>query len=515
MNEEEDDDSDAAIADLLPSAVVHSTQRPTGLARASSLHFDNIINNDDHDDEILSDPESPPTRLQPSKPKFNLKRAASATTFRSHTSSAAPTMSRTNSPHLLRRPLRRASGLAVTQNDELATARTAATVSEAAAAAAAREFAEWDDGSPPPRISRSLSLSQASGTGWNGNGSGANNGNSNGGGGGNGCAKVTRTSLRRRSRANSTSSPLAVLEATGSTGEPGSAGSGSCGSGTSRSVGSGGASGGTGAGGLGLGARHKHRRRRSMFKSLEGLHGRMWGEMNTVASSSSAGAAAAAAVTARSHNLPFSGRSNSSSGKRPTSLPKGLSFAGIGRDQGVEGLDPVVGAGSLGGDPGVGWVLRAPTAPFGRHRSHSFASGGQDFPQHARSASVSGLSMRPATAGSLLSHAALDRELFQGGFGLGLLGGGHAEEDAGDIRGLEGIGGGTEAPRVAQERTPQSSPSRSGSAARQRSNNLSSVARRMDRLEIRSPDVDTHAAQVMIRAFFCLFASLSCVFLLE
>ncbi|CAM9399039.1 unnamed protein product [Sphacelaria rigidula] len=44
--------------------------------------------------------------------------------------------------------------------------------------------------------------------------------------------------------------------------------------------------------------------------------------------------------------------------------------------------------------------------------------------------------------------------------------------------------------------TPQTSPSQSNTAARQRSNNLSSVARRMDRLEIRSPDVDTQAAQV-------------------
>ncbi|CAN0208892.1 unnamed protein product, partial [Ectocarpus sp. 8 AP-2014] len=52
---------------------------------------------------------------------------------------------------------------------------------------------------------------------------------------------------------------------------------------------------------------------------------------------------------------------------------------------------------------------------------------------------------------------------------------------------------------MAPAQTPQASPSDTGdSAAMRRAHGLSSVARRMDRLEIRSPDVETHAAQAQL-----------------
>ncbi|CAM9154423.1 unnamed protein product, partial [Scytosiphon promiscuus] len=279
----------------------------------------------------------------------------------------------------------------------------------------------WGDDSPPGRLSRSLSSSQATApAAWIGAG---------------GCAKVSRSSLRRRSRANSTSSPLPMLETsasmpTGGTGS-GLADAAAGGDWTSRSFGS---------------------AAKSSCEVAPALHG--------------------GAQLSRSYRMPFwnqGGSGNSlKSGGRPISLPS---------------------------DPGFGWVLRSPGAPLDdRRRSQSFAGAG------GRSSLEQSKSDSNPSSGSFSSCGERRRPP-----GLvGAAGDEYGLSDAWMGRGLDGqqgqepvLGTGNEDEDMAPAQTPQGS-ELGTSAALHRAHGLSSVARRMDRLDIRSPNVESHAAQAQM-----------------
>lgn len=368
----------------------------------------------------------------------------------------APALSLSSSPHLSRRePSGNEAG--------------ASTSPSLPASAAAGDVDDWGN-SPLPRLSRSLSLSQSSG--WSGSG---------GSGSGSGCAKMTRTCSRRRSRASSSCSPLPLLETPACVASAGQAERGGA-------VGAGGMGGMAGPGSLGsssvgsaLGAvGHQRRRRRSsMVASVEGLRARMPGD---VGMSTGLPIAPNTAPLSRSHDMQSSGWARPLRRNRPTSLPNGLDLAGLaGMGRGAargEAQEEYA-----GGDPGLGWVLRAPAGPLLRHRSQSCAGSPQVLMGgfHARSCSVSRL-QHPVPA----QGPAPDRRVSR----LPADTGEDGEDGDGEDLSPQGM------MQVALTRTPQASWCGSTSAVGRRSNNLSSVARRMDRLEIRSGEVDTQAAQV-------------------
>lgn len=336
------------------------------------------------------------------------RRTVSATPFSSN--SSPPALAMTSSPALLlkRQQIRRRSSLSLTYRESSAMARASTGVE--------RELAGYGDDSPPTRLSRSLSLSHTSAPPSALSGAG--------------CAKVTRSSLRRRSRANSTSSPLPVLDTSASLPTVG--------------AGDGSSAGNWGTWSLGSGAfpRHDIRRRRpcANANSVEGLHNRTTGQEAIPDDSG---------PIARSCRMtPGWGPANETAeGERPISLPSGFTLGAL---RGMDADSEAATASSASkGDPGVGWVLRAPGSPEGRHRSQSFASG-------ILSAGLARMDQEGESTGNSDSAS--------------------------------------EATSNAQ--TPQGSPQHGTSAAMHRAHGLSSVARRMNRLEIRSPDVQTIAAQV-------------------
>lgn len=419
-------------------------------------------------DEIAADPESKPAPKSaapaPPGPSVHHRRAVSATAFKS--APAAPALSMTSSPALLlKRQLKRQqwrrSSLSVTGAEAVAAAAKAQ-------AAAEEELSGWGNDSPRARLSRSLSSSQASASsGWSGAATAT----------GAGCAKVTRSSLRRRSRANSTSSPLPLLDTSVSL-PIGTTADNASGSWSTRSAGSGGL------------ARPDFRRQGSFTNSAERLRSR---------SSSEIPSAYGGPPLSRSQRMPLGWGHAWEMKDRPTSLPSGLALEGAR----AGGAGDPAGVPSVGGDPGVGWVLRAPSAPIVRHRSHSFASGkaGVALPRSS-SDSTSAASMSVITAPSL--SLALSEERAHGL----LLSAARVSQELDTAAGRRSVlNAGGEAISPAQ--TPQASPSHGTSAAMNRAHGLSSVARRMDRLEIRSPDVETHAAQVYI----CIYV-LRCLLLL-
>lgn len=457
VDEEEDRDSDAEIDDIIPPILdlAKDSRRDNGVHTTTQRT----------DEPLLSDPDSPMLGPAPAAPEagFDRRPSFSGSNFGSD---SVPALSLTESPHLLiKRPSRRgglAAGLMATQSDEAIA--TTSTTASARTAADAREPADWDDGSPPPRLSRSLSLSQASGpAAWSGGGSAGGSGS----GSGTGCAKVTRASVRRRCRANSGSSPMPMpmLEMSSSLDRYGPAET--VVSGVSRSL-TQSRSALFGSAGGALRFESSRRRRNVEVRSAGDI-----GMMGTAPSNGR--------LSRSAHNLPPGLSAQGASGAsrqrpRPLSLPMGLGLGSIARpgDRG----DPA--EWSLCGDPAVGWVLRAPGALSRRHRSQSFAGGRQGFSEaHARSASMS------CTRAMPLSYpwSSADPHGFDG------------QEDPAD--GGQKLVLSPERLSVAPTQTPQASPSNLTSAARNRSNNLSSVARRMDRLDIGSPDdVGSQAAQV-------------------
>lgn len=471
VDEEEDVLSDAEIGDLLQPNLDVAAEDDADYAAAPV----NASENTDEGVLLLSEDDFDSTRLAPPAEMNRERRRSLSSSADFLGSVAAPALSRTHSPRVFGKrrcaPTAAASMCPVETDSPRLTSSASNSIG---ADATRRQRAEWGDDNPPLRISRSLS--HASGTATRSTGGGG------AGGGRVACAKVTGTSFRRRSRANSMV-PIPVLETSASldknrvegeaaVGCPSRSWSISHSSGfrlESEDVGPGG--GGAGGGGL----HHMNRRRRSMSN----LSGRL----------------AAAAFGGGMHNEAICRRSSVSSDqvdglsamdkvqdRRPMSLPKGV------------GLGALAGAAaeSLAGDATVGWVLRAPSSGIshGRHRSHSFASGRKGYLQarHLRSASVSGSTgedspmLRSSSAGAA---AASERRDFEDASETLLMMGKH--EPAPSVHAEKGM---------STNQTPQTSPSQSNTSARQRSNNLSSVARRMDRLEIRSPDVDTQAAQV-------------------
>lgn len=387
-----------------------------------------------------------------------LKRSSSVATGLKGNAPAAPVLAMTTSPALVGLNRRLSRDTVVVTHAEIEADVEVSAASALAQAASAEEFAaeRWGDNSPPARLSRSLSSSHASGPiGWSGAA---------------GCAKVTRSSHRRRSRANSTSSPLPVLEMSASmpTGGIGFADTAAAAAvdWTTRSFGS---------GSTGF---PRHARRNSSYE---------------------APAVRGSAPLSRSHRMPvWSQGSGSGSGLksvgRPISLPSGIMQRGIRGGEGVPAAE-ASSAAAGGGDGGFGWVLRSPGGALDhRRRSQSFAGGGR----------------------SGLAGARPDSNLgFSSWSGVGQLPVGPAGAASGDDYGMVGAWTGRSSEAQAQgavlgdedqdedmlsssAQTPQASPSRQGtSAALHRAHGLSSMARRMDRLEIRSPDVETHAAQVL------------------
>ncbi|CBN78046.2 conserved unknown protein (Partial), partial [Ectocarpus siliculosus] len=393
-----------------------------------------------------------------------LKRAApDPTDLKAHAS--APALAMTTSPALVglsRRPRREAQR--VTHGEKRAPALAQASSVEDLARGG------WGDDSPPARLSRSLSLSQTSApSAWHGAAAAA--------AAAAGCAKVTRSSHRRRSRANSTSSPLPVLEMSASmpTGGIGLSDATAVAREdfTARSFGSvaslrhrrrGSLGGGSGGGGDGI----KHARRKSSCEVSSGSN----------------------APLSRSHRMPSFNHGNSLRNPgRPVSLPQGIMERGSRR-----GGEEIPGeALSIGGDAGFGWVLRSPGAPpDDRRRSKSFAGGARPSATHARSdsnpvrSSGGGAAQYPP---GLAGAASVDM------YGLS---GEWARRDSGEQESGMFVAGDKDE-EMAPAQTPQASPSDTGdSAAMRRAHGLSSVARRMDRLEIRSPAVETHAAQAQL-----------------
>lgn len=432
-------DLDDAVVDL---------SSPTAVEADAAL---GLVEAED-EDESLPDPQ--PTR--PAAPAISApsvgpgalhhRRAASATGFRSNPSASA--LSMTRSPTLRSQRRRRRSSLGVTQAEEVATAAKSQAADE-------DELAAWDDSTPPARLSRSLSLSQASSS-WS---SGA------------ACAKVTRSSLRRRSRANSTSSPLPMLETSTFLPTGGVAETGPGGSWSTRSFGSGGF------------PRHDFRMRHGSASGVECLQSQSSVELSQ--------AKYASMPLLRSHRMPLGFGHGGATDERPTSLPSGLSLGAPGDGNPTEA--------SSTGDPGVGWVLRAPGALFGRHRSQSFVSSSNTghLKSLSRSDFTAGVAMS-VSAGPLAGLASDEDEEGGGGGGMAEM---MDQEEPGTTRersaGSEGGGGGTSASGA---ETPPTSPSQETSSAMNRAHGMSSVARRMDRLEIRSPDVETGAAQVRVTA---------------
>lgn len=394
-----------------------------------------------------------------------LKRAApDPTDLKAHAS--APALAMTTSPALVglsRRPGREAQG--VTHGEKRAPALAQASSVEDLTRGG------WGDYSPPARLSRSLSLSQTSApSAWNGAAAAAAAG----------CAKVTRSSHRRRSRANSTSSPLPVLEMSASmpTGGIGLSDATAVAREdlTARSFGSvaslrhrrrGSLGGGSGGGGGGI----KHARRKSSCEVSSG----------------------SSAPLSRSHRMPSSNHGNSlRNAGRPVSLPRGIMERGSrGGEEEVPGE-----ALSIGGDAGFGWVLRSPGAPpDDRRRSKSFAGGARPSATHSRSdlnpvrSSNGGAPEHPP---GLAGAASVDV------YGLSAE---WARRDSGEQESGMFVAGYKDE-EMAPAQTPHASPSDTGdSAAMRRAHGLSSVARRMDRLEIRSPAVETRAAQVRYSVF--------------
>ena len=254
-----------------------------------------------------------------------------------------------------------------------------------------------------------------------------------------GCAKVTGSSFRRRSRASSTSSPLPVLEISKSLPTVGVAGFGAAAACdlNSRSMGSRGA------------FRLDIRKRRS--------------------STSEVLAPRTKSPLVRSHRMSLGGGlADGRTGEQLTSPQfRGLP---LGEIQGVK--EELSRDCEMGDDPGVNWVLRAPGASIGHYRSMSLASGikGISLPRFASAPTPSqNISMALDTSSEPLRR-------FSGA--------------AWEMSAMEG-----EAEDSSAGPTPQTSPS--CGAASHRARGLSSVARRMNRLEIGSPDVEMHAAEVM------------------
>lgn len=501
VDEEQDVLSDAEFDDLvqLPTlglAEANSPPRPDHTSNATAQHegYNNAL--------LLSyDIESP----TPAPPE--------AMTDRRCSMSSAPALSLTDSPHLFgRRAVRRASsaGLPVASlstgsvstyptDTEPSTLLSSSVTTSARAGGASRKLAGWNtNDSPPARLSRSLSHTSGAAA-WSAVGGGS--GGSAGGGSGAGCAKVTGTAFRRRSRANSASSmmPMPVLETSSSfdsnhraVAETTAGGSSSSWS-HSRGFGLNFLGSGSGSGG---GMRHDASIKRHSLSSFSGrFYGGSGEDNGTTAADGADGSADPMRVSRSQSHLP-SGRTGTSAAhggvlaaasslhKRPMSLPKGLGLAEPGN----------AATESLSGDAAVGWVLRAPgtATSFGRHRSNSFASGRKGYLQarHLRSASLSATGgggsppswQRQASSCSDRREAAEEENE------------GASEGGKQRLRSASSVADMGQSVGAAQ--TPQTSPTHSSSAARHRSNNLSSVARRMDRLEIRSPDVDTQAAQV-------------------
>lgn len=430
--------------------------------------------------------------------------------------SAAPAISMTHSPHLFGgRTAKRASSIwphasspstvsvsTYPTDKEPSKVLSSSGRSSAKAGGASRQLEEWYAGdSPPARLSRSLS--QASGaTAWSG---------STGGGSGAGCAKVTRAAFRRRSRANSVSSmmpmpmPMPVLETSSSFDSNhrvvAEATAGGSSSSWSQSCGVGLSSLGSSSGGGGM-RKHPASIKRNSFSSLSGRffgsNGSASGADGDDETTAGDGSADPMRVSRSRTHLPSewidAGAAQGAAlpvardlHDRPMSLPKGVSMGALG-DAATE---------SLAGEAAVGWVLRAPgtTTSFGRHRSNSFAGGRKGYLQarHLRSASLSapGVGGSPSSWQRQVSSCSDRQEA-------------NEEEGGGDLEGgRQRLRSASCLPDMVQvaktAKTPQTSPTHSNNAARHRSNNLSSVARRMDRLEIRSPDVDTQAAQVCFK----------------
>lgn len=241
-----------------------------------------------------------------------------------------------------------------------------------------------------------------------------------------GCAKVTGSSYRRRSRASSTSSPLPVLE-------------------TSKSLPTGGVSG-TCSAAASTGW---------TFKNMGSEVQRRRSSMNKFVAPRTGGA-----PLVRSHRMSMSQVDERSS---PSCRhQRGFSLGEVGDVE--EELSMVSG---MGDDPDAKWVLRAPGAPGGHHRSQSFV--GYGLPRFSSAPT-------PHQSSGITRAASMSR--FSGaGWEMSL------ESDAGDSP---------------ADQTPQASLSPGTDAATRRARGLSSVARRMNRLEIRSPDaaVETHATEV-------------------
>jgi len=220
-------------------------------------------------------------------------------------------------------------------------------------------------------------------------------------------------------------------------------------------------------------------------------------------SSCDAPAAQGSAPLARSHRMPLWNPGNGGlgglkgAGGRPISLPSGIMQRGT---RGGDG-EPAAAAAAAAADAGIGWVLRSPGAPLDhRRRSQSFADGRSGLAR-ARSDSTHG------GVCSTSGRAAMKER----GDGSGGGGGASGDEHVGAWVGRSSRGPlassmmndeeeeEEEEEEVSPAQTPMASPSNHGtSAAMHRAHGLSSVARRMNRLEIGSPDVDTHAAQVLL-----------------
>lgn len=348
----------------------------------------------------------------------------------------------------------------------------------------------WGEDSPPSRLSRSLSSSQATApAAWIGAG---------------GCSKVSRSSLRRRSRANSTSSPLPVLETSASMPTGGTAtglsDAAAGGDWTSRSFGSAAAfprhgrrrshcGGGGGAGGSG--GNGEHHRSKSSCEVPPGLHG--------------------SAPLARSYRMPFwnnqgggsggnslqGGGNSLNSGGRPISLPSGITRK-LSSGARLLAEEPEPPCTDDGADSGFGWVLRSPGAPLDdRRRSQSFAGGGVRLSLERSKSESNPPGSSFSTGGARRRPPGL----------VGASGDEYGLSDAWMGRGLDGqdLGmGGDGDEDMAPAQTPQGS-ELGTSAALYRAHGLSSVARRMDRLEIRSPNVESHAAQVCVTIPFFKF----------
>lgn len=223
----------------------------------------------------------------------------------------------------------------------------------------------------------------------------------------------------------------------------------------------------------------------------------------------------------RSHRMPLSlgkgggeGDSGGAVGATAAEDPPVLALDGLagslGEAGGGGGGDPGFPRGAFGGgDPGVGWILRAPVAPtehgFGAHSSTGVdgatgGAGGRIGDPHLRpfSATAVGGFVGQGAGRSTTPAEDEDEDGEEEGEAVerGELGGGQTCGRGGlvDRRGSMMEGGGEGA--IVPAQTPRVSPADGMSAAMHRAHALSSVARRMDRLKIRSPDVETHAAEV-------------------